>query len=75
MTLYYVSDMAQQRTRQESSTKLSDYLGKGKEFNPTELPTLRDCLRYGILLKETNPEFMTNQSNKVLMQKVLENIN
>ena len=64
--------MAHKRTRQEASTKLSDYLGKGKEFNPTELPTLRDCLRYGILLKETNPEL---QSNKVMMTKVLKNIN
>ena len=27
-------------------------MGPGKEFLPSELPTLRDCLRYAVLLQE-----------------------
>ena len=46
---------------------MSEYLGKGKEMLRTELPTLRDCLRYGILLKETN----TAYSNKFTPTSVL----
>jgi hypothetical protein len=55
------------KTRNETSTLMSEYLGKGKEMLQTELPTLRDCLRYGILLKETDPAF----SNKFTPTSVL----
>ena len=42
------------KTRLASSTKLANYLGAGKDFDPSEVPTLRDVLRKGILLQETN---------------------
>ena len=41
------------RTRHSSSTRLSDYLGgTGKEFLPSEVPTLRDVLQKGLLIQE-----------------------
>ena len=39
------------KTRQ-SMTNMTKYLGTGKELLVSELPTLRDILRFGILLKE-----------------------
>ena len=62
------------RTRHKSASPMSDYLGRGKEMSPTELPTSRDILRYCLLLRETLPEFKTNQSIRVMMDKVLEEI-
>ena len=55
------------KTRNEKSTQMSEYVGNGKEMLQTELPTLRDCLRYGILLKETDPAY----SNKFTPTSVL----
>ena len=42
------------RTRQHSGTdtKMSDFLGPGQELIPSELPTLRALLRYGLQLQE-----------------------
>ena len=40
------------RTRHSSSTKLAEYLGAGVELLPTEVPTLRDVLRKGLLIQE-----------------------
>ena len=40
-------------TRNTSGTKLAEYLGgAGREFLPSEVPTLRDVLRKGILIQE-----------------------
>ena len=36
------------RTRHKSSSKIEEYLGKSKELLPTEVPTLRDCLRLAL---------------------------
>ena len=41
------------RTRHSSSTALAEYLGgPGCDFLPTEVPTLRDVLRKGLLIRE-----------------------
>ena len=40
------------RTRHASDTKLTGYLGVGKELMGTELPTLRSVLRQGLLFQE-----------------------
>ena len=41
------------RTRHSSSTVLAEYLGgPGCDFLPTEVPTLRDVLRKGLLIRE-----------------------
>ena len=41
------------RTWHSSNTKLAEYLGgAGLEFLPTEVPTLRDVLRKGVLIQE-----------------------
>ena len=42
------------KTRLASSTKLANYLGAGKDFDPSEVPTLRDVLRKGIYF-DTSP--------------------
>ena len=46
--------MAEVRTRKKSGTHLSDYLGTGENMLVSELPTLRDVLRYGILLRQNS---------------------
>ena len=40
------------KTRNQSSSKLSDFVGKGKEFIPSEVPTARAVIQRGILIKE-----------------------
>ena len=40
------------RTRHLSSSPLVEYLGPGKEFLPSELPTLRAALQFGIHLQD-----------------------
>ena len=46
-------------TRSHKSAKshaLYDLLGSGSEITHSELPTLRQCLRYGLLLRERSVE-------------------
>ena len=40
------------KTRHQSGTKLSEFVGRGKEFVECEVPTLRAVIRKGILIKE-----------------------
>ena len=40
------------KTRQQSGTRLRDYVGPGKEFLLSEAPTLRAIMQKGILMKE-----------------------
>ena len=51
------------KTRKDTTTQLSLYLGKGKEMSLTELPTLRDCLLFGVFLRETDPSFTQKNSS------------
>lgn len=44
--------MAHVKTRSKSSSHLSILVGNGQELLVSELPTVRDILRYGIYLKE-----------------------
>ena len=47
------------KTRSHKSTKshaLYDLLGSGSEITHSELPTLRQCLRYGLFLRERSLE-------------------
>ena len=39
-------------TRASIKFSISQYIGSGKEFTLTELPTLREVLRYGVFLQE-----------------------
>ena len=41
------------KTRGQLGTKLRDFVGPGKEFLPSEVPTLRAVLQRGILLRES----------------------
>ena len=60
------------RTRSESSTRLTEYSGTGKELCPTDpnisnIPTdpntLPDCLRYGIYLGDEPQDSTTPTAN------------
>lgn len=44
--------MAHVKTRTKSSSHLSIFVGNGQELLVSELPTVRDILRYGIYLRE-----------------------
>ena len=50
------------KTRKLTSTNLSEFIGPGKEFNPSEFPTNRGVLQMAILLKEK--EFMNKTLQK-----------
>ena len=39
-------------TRKQAASRLSDYVGPGKEFLVSEVPTLRAIIQRGILLRE-----------------------
>ena len=41
-------------TRLSSNTKLVELVGPGKEFLPSEVPTLRALIQKGILMQEDN---------------------
>ena len=47
-----MKEMAKVRTRKTSSSHLSTLVGKGRELLVSELPTVRDVLKYGIHLRE-----------------------
>ena len=40
------------RTKNQSGSKLAEYVGHGKAFVPSEVPTLRAVIQQGILVKE-----------------------
>ena len=40
------------KTKRETGSKIADYIECSKEFMLSEMPTNRDVLRMGILLKE-----------------------
>ena len=48
------------RTRKKSSCRLSLYLGVGNELISSELPTVRDILRYGLLQRELSEKDKRN---------------
>ena len=51
---------SKKRTRLQTFTHMSNLIGTGREFLPSELPTLRDVLRYGLLLREQSGEDVRN---------------
>ena len=59
------------KTSLASGTKMSDLLGPGKEFTLTELPTLREVLRYGIWLRQDTDEDQRNYNNKGMAKDIV----
>ena len=51
---------SKKRTRLSTFTHMSNLIGTGRELLPSELPTLRDILRYGLLLREQSDENVRN---------------
>ena len=56
------------RTRNKSGCHLSGYLGVGRELVKSELPTLWDLLRYGLLQREMSTEDKRNIPVEDLVQ-------
>ena len=40
------------KTRQDSASKLKEYLGPPQELNPNEVPTVRSALQQGLYLRD-----------------------
>ena len=57
-----------------SGSKMSDLLGPGKEFTLSELPTLREVLRYGIWLRLENTEDQRNSTNKKMAKDIVKKV-
>ena len=51
-------------TRQSSCSAMTDFVGKGKEFMPSELPTHRAVIQRGILLKEQTMMYRKHYTNR-----------
>ena len=48
------------KTRHQVSCNLSNFIGCGRELIPSELPTLRDILRLGLLMRDSSCEDRRN---------------
>ena len=59
------------RTRHKSGTHMSEFLGTGKELLVSDLPTLRDVLRFGILLREQHDEDLRNYLVKEMARDMI----
>jgi hypothetical protein len=66
--------MAGIKTRHSSDSKLSEYLGSGKELLISELPTLRAALRQGIKFQEDRVTAKTNYPDKELTLDVARSV-
>ena len=62
--------MATIKTRKKSESHLSNLVGAGKEFLPSELPTSRDVLRYGVLIRELSEENRRNFPINLLVNEI-----
>ena len=52
------------KTRNINKTSITEFIGTGKEFLLTELPTYRDILRYANLLRE-----QSNKNSRIFLIK------
>ena len=56
--------MSKAKTRHSSITSISEFIGPGKDFIPSELPTNRAVIQKGILLKEQKSITCNLRQNK-----------
>ena len=59
------------KTRKKSGSHMSNYLGTGKELLPSELPTTRDLLRFGLLKREQSEEDKRNYTVDQLVKEMM----
>ena len=57
-------------TRKSISSKLSNFIGPGKDFLPSEVPTLRDCLQRGLSLQQEEERDKRQFTTFEMMSKV-----
>ena len=62
---------AHAKTRNKIASHLSSLVGTGREFIPSELPTHRDLLRYGILCRELAEENRRNYTVNELVRDMI----
>ena len=63
--------MIKRKTRGQLSSHLSLLIGTGKELLVSELPTVRDILRFGLLLREQNSKDRRNYTDKELISDII----
>lgn len=63
--------MSQMKTRTQLLSHLSILIGTGRELPVSELPTVRDVLRFGILLREQNSKNRRNYTDKELINDMI----
>ena len=66
--------MAKKRTRSETFTHMSNLIGCSREMLPSELPTLRDVLRHGLLLREQSNNDKRNYPSSTLAKDLYEKV-
>ena len=59
------------KTRRMTLSHLSLYVGTGRKLLNTELPTVRDLLRYGVLLRELSEKDKRSYSNEQLIEDMM----
>ena len=68
--IYFSTKMAKVRTRSNSTSHLSIFVGTGRKLLVSELPTVRDILRYGIYLREQSEEDKRNYPVEKLVKDI-----
>ena len=68
--IFWLKCIATIKTRKKSGSHLSNLVGAGKEFLPSELPTSRDVLRYGVLIRELSEENRRNFPINLLVNEI-----
>ena len=58
------------RTRTMSSSHLSNYVGTGQDLLVSELPTVRDLLRFAIYLRDQSTDNRRNYPVNQLVQQI-----
>ena len=62
------------KTRSKSACQLSNLIGKSSEFLPSELPTSRDILNYGLYLREISEKNYRNYTVDQLVKDIIPGI-
>ena len=61
-------------TRSKSASQLSNLIGKGLEFLPSELPTSRTVFKYSLYLRETGEKDYRNYTVDQLVHDIVPGI-
>ena len=63
--------MAARKTRGSLTTHMTSLVGSGREFIPSQLPTNRDVLRFGLYLREQAEADKRNYPVNILVRDIV----